>query len=93
MKFKVIESNDYDYDAKDKNFYYSWDFYNLMRKVGEDPKRITFNPLQAKMQYWYLRWQQDRRDRIIQKVLSIIIFTLVLIAIAILILEVMGVQV
>lgn len=93
MKFKVIESNDYDYDAKDKNFYYSWDFYNLMKKVGDNPKRITFNPLQNKMQYWYLRWQKDRRDRIIERMFLILIFLVILITVGVMILDGMGVAI
>ena len=78
MKFKVIDSNDYDYDEKDKNFYYSWDWAILKRKVAKNKgKNITFNPLEAEFQKLYHYWKVERRDTIIQRVLLSIMFILV----------------
>ena len=67
MKFKVIESNDYDYDAKDKNFYYSWDWSILKRKVAKNPNNITFNPLEVEFQKLREYWLWERRDKMIAR--------------------------
>ena len=87
MKFKVIDSNDYDYDEKDKNFYYSWDWAILKRKVAKNPTNMTFNPLEAEFQELYHYWKIERRDTVIQRVLFLIMFILVCVLIFSLITE------
>ncbi len=78
MKFKILESNDSDYDSTDKNFYYSWDWAMLKRKVAKNKgKNITFNPLEAEFQELYHYWKIERRDTTIQRVLLSTMFILV----------------
>ena len=92
MKFKILESNDSDYDSTDKNFYYSWDWAMLKRKVAKNKgKNITFNPLEAEFQELYHYWRIERRDTIIQRVLLLIMLMLVCVLIFSLMQEVMNV--
>jgi hypothetical protein len=91
MKFKILESNDSDYDSTDKNFYYSWDWAMLKRKVAKNPTNMTFNPLEVEFQNLYRYWKIERRDTIIQRVLLLIILMLVCVLIFSLMQEVMNV--
>ncbi len=91
MKFKILESNDSDYDSTDKNFYYSWDWVILKRKVAKNPTNMTFNPLEVEFQNLYRYWKIERRDTIIQRVLLLIILMLVCVLIFSLMQEVMNV--
>lgn len=74
MKFKVLESNDYDYNEKDKNFYYSWDWSALKRKVAKNPKNMTFNPLEVEFQKLREYWIQEVIDKIVMRTLLFILF-------------------
>jgi|TARA_S200002703_G_scaffold41381_2_gene35919 hypothetical protein len=65
MKFKVLESNDYTYDSKDKNIYTSWDLYKIKNRVKENPNRMTFNPVESYFQDLYYSWDRDKKDAII----------------------------
>jgi hypothetical protein len=76
MKFKVLESNDYDYNEKDKNFYYSWDWARLRSNVGKNPKKMTFNPLESEFQKLYSYWARERFFLFADKV----VLTLLLVA-------------
>ena len=60
MKFKVIESNDYSYDAKDKNVFTASKLYDIMIRVRENPKRMTFNPVEVYYQRLYSVWNFDK---------------------------------
>jgi hypothetical protein len=64
MKFKVLESNDYTYDSKDKNIYTSWDLHKIKDRVKKNPNRMTFNPVESYFQDLYYSWDKDKKDAI-----------------------------
>jgi hypothetical protein len=64
MKFKVLESNDYTYDSKDKNIYTSWDLHKIKNRVKKNPNRMTFNPVESYFQDLYYSWDKDKKDAI-----------------------------
>ena len=74
MKFKVLEPNDYDCDARDKNFYYSWDWNRLKYSVAENPKKMTFNPLEVEFQKLREYWLQQVIDKIVERTLLTMLF-------------------
>ena len=76
MKFKIIESNDYNYDLKDKNTISHARWYNMKRDVLKNPNRITFDPFINEMQNLHNFWLQERREKIVLRIL----YTLLLIA-------------
>ena len=78
MKFKVIEYKDDKETNEDKNIYWSWDWVRLKRRVAENPKRMTFNPLEVEFQKLREYWLRERRDRMIQKLLLVIMVGLIL---------------
>ena len=75
MKFKVIDSNDYTHDYKDKNVFSSWELIKLKRRVGRNPKRMTFNPVEVYFQDLYSDWIGDVQDKIVGYCLLTIIAT------------------
>jgi hypothetical protein len=81
MKFKVIESNDYTHDYKDKNVFSSWELIKLKRRVGRNPKRITFNPVEAYFQELYKDWTGDVQDKIVFACFASSMATLLVVAI------------
>jgi len=82
MKFKILESNDYDYDSKDKNMITYTKWLKLRRIVGENPKRMTFNPLEVELQKCYEYWFRARRIYLFERVFFPL-FILVLVALLI----------
>tara|TARA_R100000458_G_scaffold59450_1_gene70100 strand:+ start:904 stop:1185 length:282 start_codon:yes stop_codon:yes gene_type:complete len=83
MKFKVLKSNDFDYDSKDKHFYSSWRLSVLRRRVGKNPKRMTFDPFEVYLQDCYATWLSERRFWLFEKVIFpalVIAFILIVIA-------------
>lgn len=81
MKFKVLESNDYSYDSKDKNVYTSWDLYKIKNRVMRNPNRMTFNPVESYFQELYYAWDKDKKDAIIFASFISVMSTLVFVAI------------
>lgn len=81
MKFKVLESNDYSYDSKDKNVYTSWDLYKIKNRVMRNPNRMTFNPVESYFQDLYYAWDKDKKDAIIFASFISVMATLVFVAI------------
>jgi hypothetical protein len=81
MKFKVLESNDYTHDYKDKNVFSSWELIKLQRRVSNNPKRITFNPVEAYFQELYHEWGKDKKDAIIFACFASSMTTLMIVAI------------
>lgn len=65
MKFKVIESNDYSYDVKDKNVFTATKLYNIMMRVKRNPKRMTFNPVERYYQQLYSVWNMDKDYKLV----------------------------
>tara|TARA_R100000278_G_C5436902_1_gene152248 strand:+ start:564 stop:836 length:273 start_codon:yes stop_codon:yes gene_type:complete len=85
MKFKVLESNDYSYDAKDKNVFTASKLYDIMISVKRNPKRMTFNPVERYYQQLYHSWNMHRNDKIFLAILITMLSTSVFWYIAILI--------
>ena len=75
MKFKVLESNDYTHDYKDKNVFSSWELIKLKRRVGRNPKRMTINPVEVYFQDLYSDWIGDVQDKIVGYCLLSILIT------------------
>ena len=65
MKFKVLESNDYTYDSKDKNDYTSWKLHKIKNRIIDNPNRITFDPVESYFQELYHSWDKDKKDAVI----------------------------
>lgn len=76
MKFKIIESNDLNYDLKDKNTISHSKWYAMKHDVSQNPKRITFDPFINEMQNLHSFWLQERREKIALR----IVYTLLLVA-------------
>ena len=74
MKFKVLDTSDTGYDPKDKNFYYSWDWNILKYSVAENPKKMTFNPLEVEFQKLRKYWLQQVIDKIVERTLLTMLF-------------------
>lgn len=87
MKFKVIESNDYTHDYKDKNVFSSWKLIELKRRVGSNPKRMTFNPVEVYFQDLYSYWVGNVQHKIVGYCLLTILITSVFWLIMILMVE------
>ena len=85
MKFKVLELNDYSYDAKDKNVFTASKLYNIMNRVKKNPKRMTFNPVEVYYQRLYHVWNMHRNDKIYLAVIITMLSTSLFWYIAILI--------
>jgi hypothetical protein len=85
MKFKVIESNDYSYDAKDKNVFTSSKLYDIMNRVKRNPKRMTFNPVERYYQQLYSAWNMDKNEKVFLSVMITMLLTSLLWFLAILI--------
>ena len=63
MKFKILEVNDYDYDIKDKNMITYDKWLKLRRIIRDNPKRMTFNPLEVELQKCYEVWMAERNRK------------------------------
>ena len=74
MKFKIIESNDYNYDLKDKNTISHAKWYAMKRDVLKNPKRITFDPFIKEMQDLHNFWLMERREKIVLRILFTLLF-------------------
>tara|TARA_R100000700_G_scaffold40649_1_gene57056 strand:- start:967 stop:1263 length:297 start_codon:yes stop_codon:yes gene_type:complete len=85
MKFKVIESNDYSYDAKDKNVFTATKLYDIMMSVKKNPKRLTFNPVEIYHQQLYEVWNFDKNQKVYFAIIITMLLTSILWLVAILI--------
>ena len=89
MKFKILESNDYDYDSKDKNMITYSKWIKLRYIVGENPKRITFNPLEVELQKLHEHWTRTKRIYLAEKVIfPLFVLTLFALTICVIVLGV-----
>tara|TARA_R100000278_G_C5476916_1_gene166785 strand:+ start:1972 stop:2247 length:276 start_codon:yes stop_codon:yes gene_type:complete len=68
MKFKILKDTDFDYDIKDKNMITYSKWIRLRKVVGENPKRMTFNPLEVELQKCYEHWLRERRIWLFERV-------------------------
>ena len=74
MKFKIIESNDLNYDLKDKNTISHSKWYAKKRDVLKNSKRITFDPFIKEMQDLHNFWLMERREKIAIRFVCVLLF-------------------